>query len=144
MAPITDIKVFTLFTRIGHEHSHQSQFNRLLAKGSLSDPQERLVAEMTLSLHVCAHMQSKTTPSRSKWVPIDFPALHLTMNILLVDKWGFALEVMVDVIHCHHTGLVNTTNITVQPGCLYVPDLQLPPPTTPPSRRLKQQVTNTV
>lgn len=53
------------------------------------------------------------------------------MNILLGDKWGFALQVMVDVIHCHHTGLVNTTNITVQPGCLYVPDLQLPPPTPP-------------
>lgn len=101
---------------------------------------------MTFSPHVCVHIQSKTTPSCSKWVQIYSPALHLTMNILLGDKWGFALQVMVDAIHCHHTGLVNTTNITVQPGCLYVPDLQLPPrcPPTPPSRRPKQQVTNTV
>lgn len=48
------------------------------------------------------------------------------MNILLGDKRGFALQVMVDVIHCHHTGLVNNPNITVHPGFLYVPDLQLP------------------
>lgn len=48
------------------------------------------------------------------------------MNILLGDKRGFALQVTVDVIHCHHTGLVNNPNITVHPGFLYVPDLQLP------------------
>lgn len=63
------------------------------------------------------------------------------MNIQLGNKRGFALQVMVDVIHCHHTGLVNNTNITVQPGCLYVPDLQLPPTS---ACRPKQQVTNTV
>lgn len=95
---------------------------------------------MTLFPHVCTHMQSKNIPSRLKWVQIDSPSLLSTMNIQLGDERGFALQVMVDVIHCHHTGLVNNTNITVQPGCLYVPDLQLPLP----SCRPKQQVTNTI
>lgn len=94
---------------------------------------------MTFSIHVWTHMQSKDTPSRSKWVQVDSPSFHLTMNIQLDDKRGFDLQVMVDVIHCHHSGLVNNTNITVQPGYLYVPDLQLPPCCRP-----KQQVIKTV
>lgn len=56
------------------------------------------------------------------------PFLYLRMNILLGDKRGFVLQVMVDVIHCHHTDLVNNTDTTVESGCLYVPDLQPPPP----------------
>lgn len=93
---------------------------------SSSPHQGRLGAETTFSLHVCADTHEKISPPRS--VDADgLPFLYLRMNILLGDKRGFVLQVMVDVIHCHHTDLVNNTDTTVESGCLYVPDLQPPP-----------------
>lgn len=69
------------------------------------------------------------------------PFLYLRMNILLGDKSGFFLQVMVDVILCHHTDLMNNTDITVQPDCLYIPDLQHPP--CRPKQQLKCSLKNT-
>lgn len=76
---------------------------------------------------------SKKYPPPPRSMDADgLPFLYLRVNILLGDKRGFVLQVMVDVIRCHHT--VNNTDITVQLDCLYVPDLQLPP------HRSKQQL----